>query len=166
MIDQAMEHVLKHAAPQANVIDFFPYGYDERQYNSPGFRLDVGLFQRSQFATFPEYHTSGDNLDFIRPVHLEASMRMVAQAIEVLECNVTYASTAPEGEPQLGRRGLYNAIGGDKDGYSKNMAMLWMMNMSDGQHSLLEIAERAKLPFATVAGMAETLKESGLLVPA
>ncbi len=166
LIDRAMVHVLKHAAPSANVIDFFPYGYDERQYNSPGFRLDVGLFQRSQFATFPEYHTSADNLAFITPDHLEASMRMVAQAIEVLECDARYASTAPEGEPQLGRRGLYNAIGGDKDGYSKNMAMLWVMNMADGRHSLLEIAERARLPFATVASMAETLKESGLLVPA
>jgi aminopeptidase-like protein len=67
-IDAAMEHVLARSFPAANVIDFFPYGYDERQYNSPAFRMDVGLFQRSQFATFPEYHTSGDNLDFIRPV--------------------------------------------------------------------------------------------------
>ncbi|MEQ1607433.1 MAG: DUF4910 domain-containing protein [Hyphomonadaceae bacterium] len=165
-IDRAMAHVLKHSAPTANVIDFFPYGYDERQYNSPGFRLDVGLFQRSQFATFPEYHTSADNLSFIVPDHLEVSMRMAAQAIEVLECDARYASTAPEGEPQLGRRGLYSAIGGDKDGYAKNMAMLWVMNMADGRHSLLDIAERAKLPFATVAGMAEALKESGLLVPA
>ena len=165
-IDRAMAHVLKHSAATANVIDFFPYGYDERQYNSPGFRLDVGLFQRSQFATVPEYHTSADNLSFIVPDHLEASLRMAAQAIEVLECDARYASTAPEGEPQLGRRGLYSAIGGDKDGYAKNMAMLWVMNMADGRHSLLDIAERAKLPFATVAGMAEALKESGLLVPA
>jgi aminopeptidase-like protein len=166
MIDRVMTHVLRQSAPGANVIDFFPYGYDERQYNSPGFRLDVGLFQRSQFATFPEYHTSGDNLDFIAPAHLEASMRMVAQAIEVLECDASYTSTAPEGEPQLGRRGLYGSIGGDKDGYSRNMAMLWVMNMSDGRHSLLDVAERAKLPFAVVAAMAETLKTSGLLLPA
>lgn len=166
MIDRVMAHVLTHETLTANIVDFFPYGYDERQYNSPGFRLDVGLFQRSQFATFPEYHTSADNLDFIKPAHLEASMRMAAQAIEVLECDARYASTAPQGEPQLGRRGLYSAIGGDKDGYAKNMAMLWVMNMADGRHSLLDIAERAKLPFATVAGMAEALKESGLLVPA
>lgn len=164
MIDRIMTHVLRQSAPGANIIDFFPYGYDERQYNSPGFRLDVGLFQRSQFATFPEYHTSGDNLEFIAPAHLEASMRMIGQAIEVLECDACYASTAPEGEPQLGRRGLYSSIGGDKDGYSRNMAMLWVMNMSDGRHSLLDIAERANLPFEIVAAMAQTLKTSGLLV--
>jgi aminopeptidase-like protein len=165
-IDAAMEHVLRHGFAATNVIDFFPYGYDERQYNSPGFRMDVGLFQRSQFATFPEYHTSGDNLDLIQPQHLEASLRAVAQAIEVLECNGRYRNTAPEGEPQLGRRGLYSAIGGDKDGYDRNMAMLWTLNMSDGEHSLLEIAERANLPFAAIAGVAESLKECGLLVPA
>jgi aminopeptidase-like protein len=165
-IDAAMEHVLRHGFAAANVIDFFPYGYDERQYNSPGFRMDVGLFQRSQFATFPEYHTSGDNLDLIHPQHLEASLRAVAQAIEVLECNRRYRNSAPEGEPQLGRRGLYSAIGGDKDGYDRNMAMLWTLNMSDGEHSLLEIAERANLPFATIAAVAEILKERRLLVPA
>jgi aminopeptidase-like protein len=165
-IDRAMTQVLRHAAPSANVIDFFPYGYDERQYNSPGFRLDVGLFQRSQFATFPEYHTSGDNLDFIRPEHLEGSLRMIAQAIEVLECDACYRNMSPEGEPQLGRRGLYATIGGDKDSYAKNMAMLWLLNMSDGDHSLLDIAQRADLPFAAIAAMAEILKGNGLLAPA
>jgi aminopeptidase-like protein len=165
-IDSAMEHVLRHGFAETNVIDFFPYGYDERQYNSPAFRMDVGLFQRSQFATFPEYHTSGDNLDFIRPEHLEASLRSVAQMIEILECNGRFRNTAPEGEPQLGRRGLYAAIGGDKDSYSRNMAMLWVLNMSDGEHSLLQIAERAKLPFSVVAATADILLESGLLAPA
>jgi aminopeptidase-like protein len=165
-IDRVMTHVLKHAAPQASIIDFFPYGYDERQYNSPGFRMNVGLFQRSQFATFPEYHTSSDNLDFIRPEHLEASMRMVAQGIEILERDGRFVNTAPMGEPQLGRRGLYNAIGGDKDGYAKNMAMLWLLNQSDGRRSLLDIAERANLPFSTIVATADLLCENGLLVAA
>jgi aminopeptidase-like protein len=165
-IDAAMEHVLARSFPAANVIDFFPYGYDERQYNSPAFRMDVGLFQRSQFATFPEYHTSGDNLDFIRPEHLESSMRAVVQTIETLECDGCFRNTAPEGEPQLGRRGLYDAIGGDKDAYARNMAMLWTLNMSDGEHSLLQIAERAGLPFYVIASTADVLQQKGLLVPA
>jgi aminopeptidase-like protein len=165
-IDAAMEHVLARSFPAANVIDFFPYGYDERQYNSPAFRMDVGLFQRSQFATFPEYHTSGDNLDFIRPEHLESSMRAVVQTIETLECDGCFRNTAPEGEPQLGRRGLYDAIGGDKDAYARNMAMLWTLNMSDGEHSLLQIAERAGLPFSVIASTADVLQQKGLLVPA
>jgi aminopeptidase-like protein len=164
-IDRAMAHVLKQSETNARIIDFFPYGYDERQYCSPGFGLNVGLIQRSQFATFPQYHTSADNLDFIRPEHLEASFNAIVGAIEVLEGEARYRNLAPKGEPQLGRRGLYAAIGGDKDSYSKNMAMLWVLNLSDGAHSLLDIAERANLPFAVVADTAQLLADHDLLAP-
>ena len=162
LIDRAMMHVLQ-AAPSPNIIDFFPYGYDERQYNSPGFLLDVGLFQRSQFATFREYHTSADNLDFIAPEYLAASYRTVAAAIDIIERDRRLVNLAPKGEPQLGRRGLYAAIGGDKNSYDKSLAMLWALNLSDGDHSLLDIAERAKTPFATIAAAADLLEQNGLL---
>jgi len=165
-IDRVMAHVLAQVSPQPNVIDFSPYGYDERQYNSPGFKLDVGLFQRSLFATFPEYHTSADDLSFIAPEHLELSLKIVASAIDVLERDGRYRNTSPKGEPQLGKRGLYGAIGGDRDAYASNMAMLWVLNLSDGDHSLLDIAERARVPFATIAAAAEALETGGLLVPA
>ena len=163
-IDRAMAHVLQHAAPAPTILDFFPYGYDERQYCSPGFDLPVGLFQRSQFGTFPEYHTSADNLDFIRPEHLASSYRMIAALLEVLEHDWRPLSTAPKGEAQLGRRGLYSALGGDPEAAAKSMAFLWILNLSDGRHSLLDIAERAKLPFGAVADAARLLEESGLLV--
>lgn len=165
MIDRAMAHVLTHASPTPQLLDFFPYGYDERQYNSPGFKMDVGLFQRSLFASFPEYHTSADNLDFVRPEHLESSLRMIAAAIDVFERDGRFINTAPMGEPQLGRRGLYQATGGDKSTYDKNMAMLWVLNLSDGEYSLLDIAERANIPFAAIADTAESLRQAGLLVP-
>jgi aminopeptidase-like protein len=160
-IDRVMTRVLVGA--DANVIDFFPYGYDERQYNSPGFELDVGLFQRTQFATFPEYHTSGDNLDFITPDALAGSYRAVVAAISALENERRYLNTAPHGEPQLGRRGLYAAIGGDKDSYSKSMAMLWVLNLSDGDHSLEDIAERAGTPLSVIEETAHLLEDAGLL---
>ena len=160
-IDRAMAHVL--ADRPANVIDFFPYGYDERQYNSPGFKLDVGLFQRSQFATFPEYHTSADDLSFIAPQHLAESYRVIAQAIDILERDRRFLNLSPKGEPQLGRRGLYSAIGGDRDSYAKSLAMLWVLNLSDGEHSLLDIAERARTPFATIAETARLLEQADLL---
>ena len=166
-IDRAMAHVLKHLAQRSGcrpaILDFSPYGYDERQYCSPGFDLPVGLFQRSRFGTFPEYHTSADNLDFIAPAHLESSYRTIAEAIAVLEDNRTLRNTSPKGEPQLGRRGLYGAIGGDKNAAAGNMAMLWVLNLSDGRHTLLDIAERADLPFATVRDAADALLRHGLL---
>jgi aminopeptidase-like protein len=166
LIDRAMTHVLNHAAPSPNVLDFFPYGYDERQYCSLGFNLPVGMFERAQFGTFPEYHNSADNLDLIRPQHLAASFRMIAAAIDIVENDRRYVNLSPKCEPQLGRRGLYGAIGGDKDAEAQNMAMLWVLNLSDGGYSLLDIAERAALPFAIVRATAKLLEEHGLLAPA
>jgi aminopeptidase-like protein len=166
LIDRAMAHVLRHAAPHAAILDFSPYGYDERQYCSPGFNLPVGSFQRSQYGTFPEYHTSGDNLDFIQPECLGASLSMIAGAIDIVEHDAVFLNVLPKCEPQLGRRGLYAAIGGDKTAPSKNMAMLWVLNLCDGAHSLLDIADRAGLPFAVIYDTAAVLREHGLLSPA
>lgn len=166
MIDRAVEHVLRHCGGSPVVENFSPYGYDERQYCSPAFDLPVGLFERSQYGKFPEYHTSADNLDFIGPVHLEESYRMILSVIEVLENNASYLNTNPKCEPQLGRRGLYSAIGGDKESARKQMAMLWILNQSDGSHSLLDIAERAATPFGTILEIARLLEGHGLLARA
>jgi aminopeptidase-like protein len=163
-IDRAMAHLLRSAhGEKARLLDFSPYGYDERQFCSPGFDLPVGLFQRSSFATFPEYHTSADDLDFIKPEHLADSYRLLMDAIDIAETDWTPLNLFPKGEPQLGRRGLYGALGGDKSAAAKAMAMLWVLNLADGNHSLLGIAERAGLPFGDVAAAADLLREHGLL---
>ncbi len=164
-IDRIMGHVLTHCGlAGATAHDFWPYGYDERQFCSPGFNLPVGLFQRSLYGAFPEYHTSADNLDFIKPGYLEQSFRMVMQAIEIAERNWTPVSTSPKGEPQLGKRGLYGRTGGDKRSADAAMAMLWVLNLADGSYSLLDMAERSKLPFATLADAADRLRAASLLV--
>jgi aminopeptidase-like protein len=148
----------------ATMHDFWPYGYDERQFCSPGFNLPVGMFQRSLYGTFPEYHTSADNLDFIKPECLEQSFNMVMQAIEIAERNWVPLNTSPKGEPQLGRRGLYGKTGGDSRAAQEAMAMLWVLNLADGSASLLDMAERSKLPFATLASAADRLRDAGLLI--
>jgi aminopeptidase-like protein len=163
LIDRAMKHVLQRSGSPFNLLDFFPNGYDERQYCSPGFDLPVGLFQRSQFGTFPEYHTSADNLDFIRPQHLAVSFRWIFQALEILERDRRLVNLSPKGEPQLGRRGLYSGFGSGKDAKTWNMAVLWALNLSDGRHSLLDIAERADLPFDLIFAAASALESHGLL---
>ncbi|KIZ42492.1 MULTISPECIES: DUF4910 domain-containing protein [Rhodopseudomonas] len=164
-IDRTMIHALRHAGLSPTIEAFSPYGYDERQYCSPGFNLPVGLFQRSKFGAIPQYHTSADNLDFISPDVLGQSYRLIETAIGAIEANGTYCNMFPKGEPQLGRRGLYGAIGGDKDAAAANMAMLWILNLSDGSHSLLDIAERADLPFAVVQRTTKVLEDKGLLEP-
>jgi aminopeptidase-like protein len=162
-IDRVMSHVVQHAGSRGSVAEFEPYGYDERQYCSPGFNLPVGLLQRSKFGEFPEYHTSADNLQFIHPEHLAESFNMVLSAIKIVEGDARPRNTMPKCEPQLGRRGLYSTIGGDKDTPASNMALLWVLNLADGRHSLLEIAERAKMPFDVIAGVARRLQQAGLI---
>jgi aminopeptidase-like protein len=170
-IDRAAAHVLAHLPPPVGpkasglahqTIDFFPYGYDERQYNSPGFRLAVGSLMRGRHGQFPEYHTSGDDLAFVSGERLAESWTAVRSIVDVLEQNRRYRNLAPDGEPQLGKRGLYRAIGGT-DIPGLQMAMLWVLSLSDGQHALLDIAERAKLPFQTVRAAADVLEKHALL---
>lgn len=162
-IDRAAEHVLKHSGHPYEIIDFAPYGYDERQYCSPGFNLAVGNLTRSRFGTFPEYHTSADNLSFIQPQYLQDSLEVYKEVVEVLEDNDLFENLNPKCEPQLGRRGLYDAIGGGSESKARQMAMLWVLNLSDGSHSLLDIAERAGLPFRLVLQACRALQEAGLL---
>ena len=161
-IDRVAAHVLSHLAEASEILEFSPYGYDERQYCSPGFNLPVGCLMRSVWGTFPEYHTSADNLEFIKPQALGASFRVCAAIIDVLENNGRYRNLNPYCEPQLGRRGLYRRTAGDGINAEIN-ARLWVLNLSDGDHSLLDIAEQSKLPFAQISEAAELLCKAGLL---
>jgi len=162
-IDCAMAHVLKHSGHRYDIESFSPYGYDERQYCSPGIDLPVGRFSRTPHGTFPEYHTSADNLEFVRPFALAQSLAMCRKIFSLLENNKTYQNQNPKCEPQLGKRGLYRAIGGLADAGAREMAMLWVLNLSDGFHSLLDIAERSELDFDAIEFGARTLREHGLL---
>lgn len=161
-IDSAAEHVLK--ARGAHVIeDFSPYGYDERQFGSPGIDLAVGCLSRTPYGRFPEYHTSADNLDLVRPEALADSLETYLAIFDLLERNRVYVNLSSKGEPQLGKRGLYAAVGGRSDTRDRQMAMLWVLNQSDGTRSLLDIAQRAGMDFALIAETAETLVAHGLL---
>lgn len=162
-IDRAMVHILKHSGDAHALIDFFPYGYDERQYCSPGFNLPVGCLMRTPHGEYPEYHSSADNLDFVKPESLAHSYTRCIELFDLLECNRTYQNQNPKCEPQLGRRGLYRAIAGQQDKQFKELVLLWVLNLSDGQHTVLDIAERAEVPFHRVHAAVEALLKVGLL---
>jgi aminopeptidase-like protein len=161
-IDQAAAHVLRHSSEPSEILEFSPYGYDERQYCSPGFNLPVGCLMRSVWGTFPEYHTSADNLDFVRGEKLAGSLRVCASIVDVLEHNRRYWNKEPYCEPQLGKRNLYRSIGGGNI-EEEIFARLWVLNLSDGTHSLLDIAERSGLGFSAVHDAANLLYNNGLL---
>jgi len=158
-IDRVVAHVFRQK-PGSRVLDWFPYGGDERQFCSPGFDLPVGAFSRTPADQFPEYHSSADNLDFVRPEHLGASFETLLDVIDVLESNGAYTNLSPYGEPQLGKRGLYRGLGG---GSSEEMALLWVLSLSDGTNSLLEIAERSSIRFEDIRAAAERLEAHDLL---
>ena len=162
-IDKIVEHVLKDFSADSLIEEFSPYGYDERQYCSPGFNLPVGLLERSKYGEFPEYHTSADNLEFVKPEFLDSSFTLLARIIDMLESNWNPVSRNPFCEPQLGKRGLYSAIGGGNEKKDRQMAMLWILNQADGQNSILDIANKSGIDYSIIRDTAEILDQHGLL---
>ncbi len=161
-IDSAFAHVLQHAG-EHRLLDFIPYGYDERQFCSPGFDLPVGCLMRTPHGQFPEYHTSADDLDFVQPEALADSLAKLLLVLDVLEKDRRYRNLCPKGEPQLGRHGVYRAWAERGAGKEHEMALFWVLNLSDGEHGLLAIAERAGMRFDVIERAASVLAECGLL---
>lgn len=162
-IDRAVLHVLGQRQEGFREIDFYPYGYDERQYCSPGFNLAVGSLSRSSHGQYPEYHTSADDLSLVSPQALEESFDTYLAVIDVLENNRTYLNLNPRCEPQLGKRGLYSNVGASAGPKLREMPLLWVLNLSDGEHDLLQIAERSGEPFADIRSAAHALQAAELL---
>lgn len=162
-IDDVVGYVLEQSENDYQLVEFTPYGYDERQYCSPGFDLPVGCLMRTTHGEYPQYHTSADDLSFVSPENLAESLSLYLEVIAVLEGNRTYLNLQPKCEPQLGRRGLYQKIGGAEQEKELQLAMLWTLNMSDGKHSLLAIAQRSGLPFDLLCDAARQLEAAELL---
>jgi aminopeptidase-like protein len=158
--------VLHHANTAFAIQEFEPLGYDQRQFCSPGINLPVGNLMRSPNGGYPEYHTSADNMSFIQPSALAESLAICLSVTEVLEGCATYRNLNPRCEPCLGPRGLYHAFGSRPDRALLQKALLWVLNLSDGDHSLLDIAERAKLDFGLIREAADLLLEHDLLAKA
>ncbi len=164
-IDRAVAHALKDSGSPYEITDFSPYGYDERQFCSPGFNLPMGSLTRTPWGRYPEYHTSADDLSLVQPGYLADSFKTYLSVLDILENNDHYLNQYPKCEPQLGKRGLYRTMGGNVESKEAELAMLWVLNLSDGQHSLLDIAEKSKLAFPEVSAAARALEASGLLSP-
>ena len=158
-IDRVVEHVLR-TDPQNRVLDWSPYGGDERQFCSPGFDLPVGASPARRPTSSLEYHSSADDLEFVRPDYLGQSFATLIDVIDAIESNGTYVNASPYGEPQLGRRGLHRGVGG---GSSEEMAILWVLSLSDGTMSVLEIADRSGLRFTDIRHAAARLEEHRLV---
>jgi aminopeptidase-like protein len=162
-IDKIVNFVLHESGDEFDILDFSPYGYDERQFCSPGFNLPVGRFTRSPNSGYAEYHTSADDLNFIKSDYLTDSFQKLLDIVNVIEKDATYINANPFCEPQLGRRGIYHAMGGMQGIQELQHALLWVLNFSDGSHSLLDICQKSNLSFDVIRRAADLLLEKGLL---
>ena len=161
-IDRAVAHVLHHSGEDHEIVEFSPSGYDERQFCSPGFNLPVGCLMRTPTASYTQYHTSADDLNFVQPRYLADSLAKTMAVMKVLDQNRVYRNLQPKCEPQLGKHGLYQSYGKKATGFNQ-LAVQWVLNFSDGQHSLLDIAERSGLLFETIKTAADRLHQTKLL---
>jgi aminopeptidase-like protein len=164
-IDRIVAHVLRNDPAPHRITPFVPYGYDERQYCSPGLNLPVGCLMRTPNGEYPEYHSSADNLSLLHRESLVHSLAVLHRIVEVIEGDMTYRSRNAKGEPQLGRRGLWGSLGGLRSVGYDQMALLWVLNLADGEHSLLDTAERSGLPFSSIRAAADALIKAELLEP-
>jgi aminopeptidase-like protein len=163
-VDRAAAVVVRDRGGGGRVLDWVPYGGDERQFCSPGFDLPVGVLTRTPPGGFPENHTSDDDMRLMSPGALGDSLDAYLDVVRILETDLVHVSTSPYGEPQLGRRGLYAGVGGPHRS-RREMATLWLLSLCDGRHGLLDVAERSGLPYADLLDAVGPLVDAGLLTP-
>ena len=163
LIDKIVEKILVDSRDSYEIVDFFPTGSDERQFSSPGFNIPVGSLVRTLYGKFPEYHTSADNMDFMNSKSLQDSFAKYHSIIYVLENNMIYKNQNPKCEPNLGKRKLYDLIGANKELPSNSNSIFWLLNQSDGNTSLLEIATKSNISFIDIKNMADILVSHDLL---
>ncbi len=162
-VDRVPRRIAAQLALALQTRPFSPYGYDERQFASPGFALPTIVLSRTPFGEYPEYHTSADNLDFIRADALNESYQFVLRVLTALDATRHPVNVMPFGEPQLGRRGLYEAIGGHSHTREDQLAMLWVLNQADGDHSVDDIVEQSGLPRERIERALAALEQQGLI---
>jgi len=162
-VDECVLYALKESGLGFDTMPFEPYGYDERQYNSPGIHLPVGCLMRARYAGYPEYHTSADDVSRLSLQRLSESLDVCRRTVDILEQDRCYRNLSPHCEPQLGKRGLYESLGGRSDRQALQQAMLWVLNQANGRTSLLAIAERSGMSFGVLAHAATLLRERTLI---
>jgi aminopeptidase-like protein len=161
--DRAVDVILKQTEKEFSILNYSPIGSEERQYCSPGFNLPVGSLMRTMYGVYPEYHTSADNKCFISFDAMENSVKKYIEVVDLIEHNKIYINQFPNCEPQLGKRGLYPALGSQKEKAIELEAMMWILNLADGEHDLIDIIELSNINYKIIMDTAIKLKKEGIL---
>jgi aminopeptidase-like protein len=161
LADSITKHVIKYHYPDCATYSFLERGSDERQYCSPGVDLPVVSLMRSKYGTYPEYHTSLDDLSLISPQGLAGAYGALQRCVALIEANRSYRTMCP-GEPQLGRRGMYPTLSQRDSGVSVQ-TMMNILAYADGTRDLISLAERIGVPAETCIPIISRLLQEGLL---
>ena len=180
-IDDTVIDILKRSGGDCKIMDYKPDGSDERQFCSPGFNLPVGSLRKTITLAFPENHTSADNPHFVQPKYLADSFSKYLKVVLKLEENFgkfysknneelpeidnkndqVFLNLNPKCEPKLDKTVLYRKIGGAV--HNDALTILWVLNYSDGKHSLRDISLRSGIDFKQIKQTAELLQDKKLL---
>ena len=166
LADRAALNVLKHQKLPYEVVDFFPDGSDERQYCSPGFNFPVGLIMRTMYGQYKEYHTSLDNKEIISFKAMMETVNTYFEVIKTIDENVLYKCKVQCGTPQLSK----SPIPFYPSKMSSNMfnphrnelnMLLELVNLSDGENDLLDIAEKKNFKLLDLVKLKDNLISAG-----
>jgi aminopeptidase-like protein len=159
--DKVALHVLKHIAPDFKNYDYLDRGSDERQYCAPGVDLPIATIMRSKFLDYPEYHTSLDNLDIVTPEGLGGGFNALQKMVEAIESNC-FSKMTVLGEPHLSKYGLYPTLN-TLASHDLMKPMMDLIAYSDGNNSLLDIAQIIRVPIWELVPISRKLIKAGVL---
>jgi aminopeptidase-like protein len=167
-INDLIEDSLSGKTGDFLVYPFDVRGSDERQYSSPGFRINTATVSKDKYHEYPEYHSSLDNLDFVTSNQLLETFGVYVDIINRIENLRFYRNTEPHGEPLLSKHGLYPKLGGGRlprvGDKSDLDLMLWLLFYCDGNTPLSQIAKNLSLEESELSQPVQALLNSGLLV--
>jgi aminopeptidase-like protein len=161
LADRAARQLLAEHAPGFIEYSFLDRGSDERQYCFPGVDLPVASVMRSKYNTYPEYHTSLDNMSLISPAGLGGAFDAYRRILTALEWNLRFRVTTIC-EPRLGKRNLYPDLQ-RKEISDEVVPILNFLAFADGECDLLALSDMVKLPFSQCMDLARKLYRAGLL---
>jgi aminopeptidase-like protein len=161
LADSVTRHVIQNHYPSCVSYSYLDRGSDERQYCSPGIDLPVVSLMRSKYGTYPEYHTSLDDLSLISPQGLAGAFEALQKCISLLDANVVYRTTCL-GEPQLGKRGLYPTLS-QRGNPLDVRTMMNILAYADGTRDLVSLANRIGVSGETCIPIVERLLDQQLL---
>jgi aminopeptidase-like protein len=138
--NKVLKNIVKNSALNVDIKPFTPDGGgDQRQYTSLGIQMPIGYLGRSLGGSYKEYHTSLDTIDIISDAKMKECIDLLIEIVDSIELNNYYVNNMPYCEPNLGSRGLYPTVGGEKASF-ETKAIKYILGYSDGNHDLIDIA--------------------------